>query len=414
MQRRIRHRWFPGVLLAGLIGFLLIGTATAAEFVDGGDTYRLESSQVIEDDLYIGGNEIYIDGTVQGDLIAAGGYIEINGVVTGDVIAAGGSIVINGEVQDDVRAAGSGIDIVGTVGDDVIVAGGGGPAGNFPFQIDGRTIEQGVRIADSARIGGDAAIAGGEGDVNGVIGGKLWGGMGMLRLAAQVGGEANVAAETITVSPDSRIGGILFYTSPEEISVPDGVAERVVYEQSETRPDPSPVSKIGGWVIRTALVLLGFALAGWLLLRFAPRTLTRPASAIAARPGRAALYGLLLAIGFIFLPLISALLVFLMVLFWGWFPGIVMFLFLFGTLALLWFLSPLVTGLWLGKQISTSMGRGDGLLAALLIGALLIAFIGGIPFIGWIAYLVSFIFALGGLATMGRADYDDTLMGATA
>jgi hypothetical protein len=115
------------VLLAALLGIFLIGTAAAAETADG-EVYCLAADQVIEDDLYVGASEIYIDSTIEGDLIAAGGYIEINGVVTGDAIVAGAGIELNGQVQDDVRAAGAGINISGAVGDDLVATAAAGSA----------------------------------------------------------------------------------------------------------------------------------------------------------------------------------------------------------------------------------------------------------------------------------------------
>jgi len=117
MQTRIhKNRWFP-LILTVLLGILLAGTATAAEFTDD-EIYRLAEGEVIEDDLYVTGSEVFIDGTVKGDVIAAGSRVEVNGTVEGDLIAAGAEVMLNGEVQDDVRVAGAGITINGTVGDE--------------------------------------------------------------------------------------------------------------------------------------------------------------------------------------------------------------------------------------------------------------------------------------------------------
>ena len=138
-------------------------------------------------------------------------------------------------------------------------------------------------------------------------------------------------------------------------------------------------------------------------MRLAPRLVTGPARALAAQPGRAGLYGLLTALLFIFLPLVSALLVFVMVLFWGWFPGVVLGLAFFGVLAVLWFLSPLITGLWIGRRLATAFGREANDLAALLGGVLLLAVLGRLPYVGWLVSLVSFVLALGALILARRA-----------
>lgn len=391
-----KHYWiWLMVLLAGLVTLIPAGTSKAAE-VTGGEVYRLDAGETVNDDLYVSAGEIYIDGTVQGDLIAFGGYIEINGTVTGDLIAAGGGIVLTGQVEDDARLAGGGVDVTGQINDDLFAAAGGGP-GFFPTGFGGQNIEPGLRLANSVQVGGDTYVAGGAGTLAGSLAGDLWAGMSELSLAAQVAGDAHLESNNIQLDRGAAVAGTLTYTAQEPLAGADQVANNVEYNAPEPEAAANPIWDVLGWLARTAGILLGFALLAWLLLRFVPRLLTRPVYAIADRPARAGLYGLLAAVGFIFIPLISVLLIFLMVLLWGWFPGLVLALFLFGALALLWFLSPLVTGLWLGRRLNLALGREVDYLPLLIAGVLLLALLGRIPILGWLVYLVSFIFALGGL-----------------
>lgn len=390
--------------LTALLGILLRGVAVAAEF-GGDDIYRLPANSVVNDDLYVGANEIYIDGIVNGDLYAAGGYIEINGEVTGDAVMAGGGIIIRGLVGDDVRVAGAGIDILGAVRDDVFIAGGGaGPRGfAFPFQIGGRTIEQGVRIASATDIGGDLYVVGGLGTLNGVVGSDLSARMGTMTLGAQVAGDANISTGDLRIGDNAAVAGQLVYSTPERIAGVNAVASNVIYQQpAPDETEPNLVVRILGWLLRTVLILMGFVVLGWLLLRFAPAALTRPATAIHAQPVETGLYGLVAALLFIFIPILSAVIVIVTWLFWGWFTALIMFTFLFGTLALFWFFSPLITGLWLGRQIMERSDSSASLPMALLIGVILIVVLGRVPLLGWVVYLISFIFAIGGLIQMAR------------
>jgi cytoskeletal protein CcmA (bactofilin family) len=408
-MQRGNLRWRGALaLLAGLLGLLAASTALAAEFVDE-EVYRLEAGEVIEDDLYVAAEQVYIDGTVQGDLVAAGSLVEINGTVTGDAIVAGAGIRINGEVQDDVRAAGNGIEIRGTVGDDVIAAGGG----ESPMPIPGidQTVAQGIRLNSESSVGGDAVLFGGLGIVEGAVEGDLNAFAERLSIGAQVGGDAEVGAGTLTFSSGANIAGDLLYRTEERADVPqDVVAGEVTFRevQEEEEAQPDPVAQVLGWLWRTALILLGFVLLGWLLLRFAPRTLLRPANTISERTGAAALTGLVAALLFMFIPLASALLVFAVILFWGWFPGIAMGLFLFGLLSLAWFLSPLVTGMWLGRWLASLLGRDMGQTPALMLGIVLLVILGRLPFIGWFIYLLSFILAVGGLILASRRGERET------
>lgn len=401
MNRFKQGRFWLIVALGVALSMIVTQTARAAVFVDA-DVYRLPAGQVISDDLYIAASEIYIDGTVEGDLIAGGGTIVINGTVTGDALLGGASIQLNGRVEGDMRAAGAEIAVAGTIGEDLI-AGGGGGSTMIPFAAGPQPLTPGIRLTKSAQVGGDALIGGGAGSVDGTIVGNLWLAMGTAELAARVGGNAELAGETINVADTATISGTLRYTSAVPNPTLEAIATTAQYTPPTPAQRPDPVATFLGWVLRTALVLAGFALLAWLTLRLAPRLLTGPAGALAAQPGRAGLYGLLTALLFIFLPLASALLVFAMVLFWGWFPGVVLGLALFGVLAVLWFLSPLITGLWLGRRLATAFGRETNDLAALLGGVLLLALLGRLPFVGWLVSLVSFVLALGALIVARRA-----------
>lgn len=395
------------LLTALLLTFLLAGTAAAAEFA-ASETYRLPAGETLNDDLYITSGEIFIDGTLDGDLIATGGYIEINGTVTGDVLAAAGGIRINGEVQDDVRAGGGGIDIAGPIGGDLILAGGGGPSSFVPMQTGGREIAQGVRIADGTEVAGDVVIGAGSTSVGGNIGGDLNIGAGDVLINAQVAGDARVEAETLNFGEAASIAGTLRYTLAEEGNIPPGVAGQVEFtprEQLEVEQGGGGPNVLGQ-IFRTVAILLGSLLVGWLLLRFAPESLRRPALALRLRTGQAALYGILLAVVLIFVPLLSGLLVFAMAAFWGFLPAMVLFLFLFSGLTLIWVLSPLITGLWIGRLVARAAGQQLGDLATLMVGVAIIAAIALIPFLGWPVYFVSFIMALGALLLVAIGGFD--------
>jgi hypothetical protein len=263
-------------------------------------------------------------------------------------------------------------------------------------------------MAESTQVGGDLVIGAGEATVDGTITGDLLAGAGILTLAAQVGGDAQMGVDQLDVLETAQIDGTLRYTSDNRANIPEGTAANVEFTEAvEERAQPDPVMQFLGWLLRTILILAGFALLGWLLLRFVPGVLARPANALAARPGRAALTGLLIALLFMGIPLLTVLLVLLMVLFWGWFQGILLFFFLFSILALIWNLSPLVTGFWLGWRILQTMDREMSGIATLLIGVGVLVLLGRIPVLGVFVYLLSFILALGGLF-LARASQDSS------
>ena len=389
---------------------LAVGTATAAEVFDE-EVYQLQEGEVIADDLIVFGRDIIIDGTVEGDLVAFGQYIVVNGIVTGDVIAAGAEVEINGVVQDDVRAAGAAVRINGRVGDDLFMAGGGFESGFGPIAIPmgDRSVVFGISTGPESAIAGDAYIAGGQATLEGVFRNNLFASVGELTFNATVEGDANLQTGGITFGDSAYVAGNLEYSAPAEAGSADagGVITKTE-PQDEQQAAPagrqrSPVAGFGWWLMRTVLVIAGIALVGFVLLALSRQTMTGAAGAIEQKPVMAGLYGLLIAVAAI--PL-SAAFVFLAALFFGWFwGGVGAFTFFFGFLLLAWVLSPVVTGLWLGRQFFAWMHIERGDFYALLAGASVIVLagrvLGAVPCAGVLAYLVvyllSFALAAGGV-----------------
>src|SRR5215212_2111303 len=90
-----------------------------------GDRVVIGSGEEVDDDLYVTANEVVVDGTIRGDLVAFGRSVTVNGTVQGDLIAAGQSVEVGGTVDDDARIAGQTLLLRDNaqVGDDLISAG---------------------------------------------------------------------------------------------------------------------------------------------------------------------------------------------------------------------------------------------------------------------------------------------------
>jgi hypothetical protein len=224
--------------------------------------------------------------------------------------------------------------------------------------------------------------------------------MGNLALSGKVAGNANLDAQTLTVANSAVVQGELRYAAGNGTVIPTGVAASVVEEQ-RTQPTPAVttgnvIGRIFGWLLRTLLVLIGYLLVGWLLWTFAPRQIAGPVVAIEHRPAEAGIIGLLAAVAVV--P-VGAALTFLAVLFWGWFPGgLFMLTFILGLVALLWLLSPVVSGLWVGHLIGHWFGIGEGELPRLLLGIAALVLVGRlltlIPCIGDLTFQVLFLVSL--------------------
>src|SRR3990170_2845952 len=80
----------------------------------------VRDGDVVDEDLYAGGNQVLIEGTVRGDLmVPAFQRLEISGTVEGDVVGYSPLVVVTGTIGGSLRVA---ADVVRGEG-----GGGGGP-----------------------------------------------------------------------------------------------------------------------------------------------------------------------------------------------------------------------------------------------------------------------------------------------
>src|SRR4030043_2030387 len=91
-------------LVAVLLTFFISAPVLAAD-LRSEDTITVASGEVVDDDLYVAGNTIIIDGTVNGDLWAFGSTITVNGEIKGSIVAVGQTVSINGNVAHAARLA---------------------------------------------------------------------------------------------------------------------------------------------------------------------------------------------------------------------------------------------------------------------------------------------------------------------
>lgn len=109
MNKIIRASFF---VLAGLLLLTLTGCVGVSTTIDEGlvlgQSYRLESGEILDHDLTVIGGSVAIedDATVNGDLAVMGGNVTVDGIIDGDVSVIGGTLslednaVVRGDVTD--------------------------------------------------------------------------------------------------------------------------------------------------------------------------------------------------------------------------------------------------------------------------------------------------------------------------
>jgi hypothetical protein len=293
----------PLLALAAL-GF--VPPAQAADFRTG-DVVIIDADEVIDDDLFVSGERVEVNGTVKGDLFATGGQVVVNGQVEGSLIIAAQAAEFNGQVDGSVY--GSAYSLV--VGPEAS-AGRNLYVGAYSLET-----EAGSTVGRSLYVGAYQAVLGGE------VARDVRAGLGALELNGQVNGDLYVevgSADTappestryffpgapivpavlpgLHFGPEASVAGNVWYQSRAEQALP---AEAVGGQVTFATPAPSdqPGMRPGAVRVRDgqgalADLFQGFSvragefiallIVGGLLLRFWPEAVQRVSAQAQARP----------------------------------------------------------------------------------------------------------------------------------
>ncbi|MFC1871120.1 hypothetical protein ACFLYF_01775 [Chloroflexota bacterium] len=368
MLKQIYHVSTVCLLLVLLA--ILTATPALAFYARSGDNITVADGEVINDDLYIAGNIIVINGTVNGDVWAVGNEIRVNGKINGSLMAAGGTVTVNGEISHALRVAGGTLDIRGNVGGDVIAAGGT------------------LGITSTARVGNDLVLGTGQAGIAGPVNGDVIGGAGEITFSNAVVGNVTLNVDNLTLFPTASIQGNLDYTSQNEADIQSGA--RVGGTTTHNIPPVSEeaTASIGIW--GRIIAFLMTLVLGIVIVLLAPRRMKAIVRAIRTRPWPSLGWGSVLLVVTPFAALMVSITVI------GLPIGLIgMVLY---TLAI--YLTQLFIGLLIGHLIIDSF-RGvesrAALVGALALGFVILTLLKLIPFAGFFIGLVAVLFGLGAL-----------------
>jgi cytoskeletal protein CcmA (bactofilin family) len=361
-------------ILLGLVAvFVVVPLFVGASTFQSGNTYSLNSSEVVSSDLYAAGGSVSVDGVVRGDAIVAGGMVSITGSTTQDVMAAGGNLLITGQVGDDVRAVGGNLTVGGTIVGDIILTGGQ------------------LATLSSTVVGGDAVLTGGSVVFNGRVQGKAIISGGEISLNGRIEGPVEIYADTITISRSAVIVGGLTYSSPKEATIENGaqITGGITYKPIAARTASSYIfpTLVKFFMLFVSALVLGLALKR-IALRIISHTHTGPG------------FWWSLLRGLIFLIVTPFAFIILCITVVGVPLGIILLLIYILSLILAWIFTAIVAGAYLNRWIFKQSDY-DITWQTIFLGSLLVIILGVIPFIGPLAIFVLMLVALGALFKQG-------------
>jgi hypothetical protein len=356
-----------------LIALSFSGTVHAsARFVSGNDSVNVDSPT--SQDGFFAGDAVSITGPVTGEAFVAGNTVSISQPIGRSAVVAGNTINITKGAGYNLFAAGNSISLDGEFGNDVYVAG------------------SSVTIAPTAVIKGDLYIAGSTVTLAGVVNGNVHINSANVISSVKVGGSLTGVADSLQFNGGSISKDFTYTSKNSAIDI-----NKVAIGGTTTRQQPPTAKR------QTAAATLARILTMLLSTLFFAAVLIAlvPGLALNTLTGMANNWLTNLGIGAIvlFLTPILAGLAFAVVI--GWKIALVLLLLYVAALLTAGVMSTLYVGSFLVQRFS--LPRGDSIWVQLVVGAVILAILQSIKFIGPLAgilvFLGVFIPALGALTT---------------
>ncbi len=258
--------------------------------------------EVVNHDVFVGGNTVVISGTVNGDVFAGANTLLVDGTVNGDLIAGANMITVSGEVSDDIRVAGNNVSLNGIVGKNVTIFGNSLTIGS-EAQIAGSLLAGGQTVILSGPVAKDASVYAQQ-----------------VNFGSSIGRNFKGVFQTANFNEGAKILGNFDYQSPQEMTIKEGVvggetnyqileeksalSKKVFFKKMKAMPFLGIVG------VSLYFKFVGFLLAlafGFLFLYFFPKRVEGMVKIIGSRPwvslGMGVLTPILFALIVIFLAI---------------------------------------------------------------------------------------------------------------
>lgn len=374
-----------------IVKFFLYLVLAFATFSCNGWEYRNEkktkrivlgANEVHEGWYFAAGDQVVIEGTINGDAYVAGGVVDVEGTINGDLLVAGGMVTVGGTVSDHIRAAGGTVHLNGKVGKDISAVGGSiiiGRSGD----VSGNLLAGCGNLDIMGNVEKEARITSGDAQINGTIKGDL-----------------NFIGNYLTVGEGAVVGGNLNakVQDKEKVKVADGTVHgKVVVEVREkhARAEILGYSVWGFWM--KIIWFFGLLFVGLLMVLVAPARLRSMGTTIIGRFGEVAIWGIL---GMIVIPVLSGICFVTLI-------GIPVGLFLMTLFAWLLYFSQFAVALVIAETALVLEGKGRLVIfGALAAGLVIVEALTFIPYVAFLVCLANFILGVGAMLLMLKGGWE--------
>jgi len=234
VRRKIRRGSAVAVLLAAFCAAVVAPPQGSATECRKGQTAEVRKDENLVGNVFLSGERVEVEGTVDGDVFAAGKDIEINGHITGDLISAGRTLWVRGQVDGNIRSTGNSLNIIGKVNKNISFFGDvvridtkgevGGSAMMFgsDLNIDGLD-----REGDRLAIGGECLLADARHlhqclNIEGQLGRDVLFMGDRLTVMGKIGGSIDEKGAALEILSSAQVGGPVRFEGENEPTVSSG------------------------------------------------------------------------------------------------------------------------------------------------------------------------------------------------
>ena len=359
--------------------FIFSQTASAKVISQKRGVVTVAEGEVVNDDLFVGGE-----------------LVEINGIVNGDVFAGGETVRLNGTINGDLHIAAGIVELAGTVTDDVYI--GAGTVRIWDTTIGGSLIlgSGEAYLSDATYIGSSLIAGAGLVDTKAKIGRNALIGAGAIAFDSVLGGEARLASGDISVGSNSVVGGDLYYmldADDREIKVSNEASVSGSITRLKADADGLKRVKSGasaGWkafkISFDIFSFLGAVAVGLVGIKLFPKQFEEVTKIVKTKTAKSIGIGFLVAVTFV--PAVVGIMLTLV--------GIPFALILLILVILEMYFAKLFVGLSVGSWILPKVGvKKSSPYGEFIAGLFIIYLAKAIPFIGFFVSVIVLLTGLG-------------------
>jgi len=242
---------------SSLFFFVLLSVFSTISAADLRKGETVDMDETIKEDLYAGGGEVNLKGSVAGDANVIGGKGTVSLKVDRDLNIAGGDFRLDSRVGDDLHVFAGEVEINGVIGGDVFIVGGDVTIGK-EAKIAGDVFVLAGYLKVYGAINGSLNVLGGNVIANGIIGKDFKLRASESSIGGVVGGNASLSAKTLVIGDKARFEKSVEYGSGNEVDFKNSVVNGKAVINPELIQDEKPY-----WIL---LPFFGIILLAWVLL----------------------------------------------------------------------------------------------------------------------------------------------------